>query len=299
MRLVDFPLLLSLSSFAVLSASAWAGTLLRKKRQVRSVHEDYASLLAATLTLMGLLIGFSFSMAVNRYDQRKNFEAQEANVIGTEYLRSDLLAVPADVARTHSLLIAYLDQRILFYTTRDSDRLEQISRRTTKLQSDLWSSVRGPAVKQPSVLATLTLSGMNEVIDSEGYTQAAWLNRIPRPAWILLEVIAIFSSAFMGFSLQAARPPVVMLFVLPLIVTVSVFLIADIDSPRGGTVNVHPSSLISLAASLRAESRPPGPHGTQTPQAGNSSLRFGDGRAHEGIERIDDRPCAAGGCAKH
>jgi hypothetical protein len=58
---------------------------------------------AAILTLLGLLIGFTFSMAVSRYDQRKNYEKEEANAIGTEYVRADLLPV-ADGARVRDLM---------------------------------------------------------------------------------------------------------------------------------------------------------------------------------------------------
>ena len=69
---------------------------------------------AATLTFLGLIIGFSFSMAVNRYDPRKNYEAAEANAIGTEYVRADLL--PADDAvRVRERLGKYVSQHIAFY----------------------------------------------------------------------------------------------------------------------------------------------------------------------------------------
>src|SRR5215469_18916641 len=81
-------------------------------------RQDFGIVIPATLTLLGLIIGFSFSMATGRYDQRKNDEAEEANAIGTEYLRLDLLP-RADVTQARSLLKQYLDQRILFYTTRN------------------------------------------------------------------------------------------------------------------------------------------------------------------------------------
>ncbi len=77
--------------------------------------------MTATLTLLALLIGFSFSMAINRYDQRKIYEEDEANAreLGTEYLRTDLLP-PVAATNVRTLLITYLDQRILFYETRDA-----------------------------------------------------------------------------------------------------------------------------------------------------------------------------------
>jgi hypothetical protein len=77
------------------------------------LRDDFGLILAATLTLLALIIGFRFSMATARYDQRKNYEEQEANAIGTEYVRADLLS-PIEAAKVRSLLGSYLDQRVLF-----------------------------------------------------------------------------------------------------------------------------------------------------------------------------------------
>jgi hypothetical protein len=160
-------------SVIVLWLSAWIGAFLRK-RSLEEVHrEDFAVVLAATLTLLGLIIGFSFSMATNRYDQRKTYEEAEANAIGTEYVRADLLPKP-DAARVTELLRTYLDQRIVFYKTRDETALRNINARTAQLQSDLWSAVVVPAGTKPTPASALVLSGMNDVLNSQGYAQAAW-----------------------------------------------------------------------------------------------------------------------------
>jgi len=124
------PLLIFVLSFAALWLTAWVGAWLRRKEreQEADFRDDFGVILAATLTLLALIIGFSFSMATTRYDQRKNYEEQEANAIGTEYLRADLLS-PVDAAKVRSLLRSYLDQRILFYTIHDEEELRQISAR--------------------------------------------------------------------------------------------------------------------------------------------------------------------------
>jgi hypothetical protein len=120
------PFLVLTLSFVVLWLSAGVGVALRNRRPPdEDMSHDLDALVAATLTLLGLIIGFSFSMASNRYDQRKNYEEAEANAIGTEYLRADLLPT-ADAARVRSLLVNYLDQRILFYKTGKGDQLRQI-----------------------------------------------------------------------------------------------------------------------------------------------------------------------------
>ena len=83
-------------------------------------------------------------MAVTRYDQRNNYEEAEANAIGTEYVRADLL--PAEsAARVRELLKKYLDQRISFYLTHDRHRIGQADADTEKLKAGLWSSILPPA----------------------------------------------------------------------------------------------------------------------------------------------------------
>jgi len=216
------------------------------------MRDDFGIILAATLTLLGLIVGFTFSMALGRYDQRKNYEEEEANAIGTEYLRAGLLPA-ADAAKVRALLLSYLDQRILFYTTRDEQQLAQIDARTAKLQAELWSAVQAPAVVQPTQVVALAVSGMNDVLNSQGYTQAAWWNRIPPAAWGLMGAIAICSVALVGFGARNAKAESKLLLVLPLVVAIAFFLIADIDSPRRGLIHVKPQNLLSLAQSLRSQ----------------------------------------------
>lgn len=112
-NLLDHPLLTLLVSLFAFWMSAQTGAWLarRARTQREEDPEEFMFVLGGTLTLLGLIIGFSFSMAVNRYDQRKNYEEQEANAIGTEYVRADLLA-SADGAKLRALLKNYLDLRI-------------------------------------------------------------------------------------------------------------------------------------------------------------------------------------------
>jgi hypothetical protein len=115
-NLTDNPLIVfALALFALwLSARIGSSFLKRRLNLEEGVREDFSIILAATLTLLVLIIGFSFLMGINRYDQRKNYEEAEANAIGTEYVRADLLPA-ADAARVRALLRNYLDDRILFY----------------------------------------------------------------------------------------------------------------------------------------------------------------------------------------
>jgi hypothetical protein len=251
--LMKFPALVFALSLFLLWLSVRIGTSFRKKHQLADdVREDLGVVLAATLTLLGLIIGFSFSMAISRYDQRKNYEEEEANAIGTEYLRAGLFPA-ANAQSIHALLASYLDQRISFYKSRDQQQLDQIGTDTAQLQAKLWSAVQGPAAAQPSPVTALVASGMNDVLNTQGYTQAAWLNRIPASAWGLMIAIAICSNLLLGYSLRHAESNSILLLVLPLVVSIAFFLIADIDSPRRGIIRVVPQNLLSLSQSLRSQ----------------------------------------------
>jgi hypothetical protein len=189
-------------------------------------------------------------MAVSRYDQRKNYEEAEANAIGTEYVRADLLPV-GDADKVRALLKKYLDQRILFYATGDHDRLAKINADTAELQNDLWSAVRPGAAAQPTAVVALAVSGMNDVLNSQGYTQAAWWNRIPIAAWALMSLIAFCCNLLIGYG--AHRKDWRTFLIVPVAVSIAFFLIADIDSPRGGSIRVAPQNLLSLSQSLHAQ----------------------------------------------
>ena len=249
MYLKDFPLLALVVSFGAMWLAAEIGSTLRKRVGPLKEEDrgDFGIVLSATLTLLGLLIGFSFSMAVSRYDQRKNYEEAEANAIGTEYVRADLLPA-GDASAVRELLKKYLDQRLLFYTTRDPRKLAKVNADTAELQSKLWSAARAPAAAQPTPIVALAISGMNDVLNSQGYTQAAWWNRIPRSAWVLMVIIALGCNVLIGYG--ARRTDRRIFLIVPIAVSISFFLIADIDSPRRGTIHVAPQNLLSLSQSL-------------------------------------------------
>ncbi len=249
----DFPILILLVSAIGLGLATWAGAAVLGRRWTLDEHtrSDYAGVAGAILTLLGLIIGFSFSMAVSRYDLRKGYEEAEANAIGTEFVRADLLPT-ADAQRVRVLLTTYVDLRIRDYETRDPADLRRLKAETGRVQDQLWSAVRGPATAQPTPLAALAVSGMNDVLNSQGYTQAAWWNRIPRSAWWLMAAIAIVGCTLVGFGMRAFKAEAYFVLVLPAVISISFFLIADIDSPRGGLIRVVPENLVDVAQTMRA-----------------------------------------------
>src|SRR5215469_11052162 len=138
----DHPHLLFIVTVIVQWGAAYGGDFVRRHwtTPVEDKRADFDLVRAATLTLLGLIIGFTFQMAITRYDQRKTYEREEANAIGTEYLRADLLpAEDADKVRT--LLVKYIQQRVLFYTVDNPASLARVDAETTNLENALWQTV--------------------------------------------------------------------------------------------------------------------------------------------------------------
>ena len=245
----NYPTLIFVITFFMLWLATWVGGRLgeRQKELKEEMMPDFNIILGATLTLLGLIIGFSYSMATARYDQRKVYEEAEANAIGTEYVRADLLGPAA--AQVKELLRQYTDLRIRFYVTRDRDEVARISQQTGQIQDQLWKAASEPAIAQPSPTRALAVAGMNDVLNSQGYTQAAWWNRIPEGAWALMSGIALLAHVLVGYGARKVRMGLFML--LPLAVAISFFLIADIESPRRGVIRVSPQNLMSLRAGLK------------------------------------------------
>ncbi len=243
------PLYVVVVALLLQGLAVFAGDWLRRRRsEVEDTErKDLAIILPATLTLLTLLIGFSFSMAANRYDQRKTMEEDEANAIGTEYARAELM--PAQTAHIRGLLSQYTDQRILFYKVTDSAQRQAVDAATARLQTALWDSVTPTALATPTPMTALAVSGMNDVLNAQGYTQAMFWNRLPPGAWFLMILVAGFCSFLFGYS--EYRTSRLRLWVLPVIVALPLGLIADMDSPRYGLIHVVPQNLLVLQATLK------------------------------------------------
>lgn len=248
--IIDNPFIVFLVFLVTQWIAAYIGDVFRRTvRPVKKVEqEDFNTVLTATLTLLALIIGFSFSMAVSNYHQRRDYEAAEANAIGTEYLRADLLPID-DRRKVRELLSRHTSQRISFYRGAEVG-INQSDSDNEKSQSELWTSIVHAATAQPTPVMALVLSGMNDVLSSQGNTLAAWRNRIPTVAWALLGLIAIVSNLLLGYRERSTG--LLVLLVLPIVASIAFFLIADIDSPYGGIIRVEPQNLIAISQSMTA-----------------------------------------------
>ncbi len=244
------PFYILILSLTILGGSVWCGGALlsRFKNRVAWSQTDFNLVQTATLTLLSLIIGFTFSMAIGRFDQRKMLEEAEANAISTAILRADLLASDSRV-QIKQLLVEYLEQRILFYTADEAD-LNKINTQTATLQNKLWGVAAQAANAQPTATTALAVASISDAISAEGHSQGAAWNTIPRPAWWLLAAIAVCANLMFGFGSHHFNSHKSILFTLPVIISITFFLIADIDSPRSGSIRVVPQNLTNLAQTL-------------------------------------------------
>jgi hypothetical protein len=233
--------------------SAWIGArALRSRPTEAGASVYYDIILGATLTLLSLIIGFTFSMAINHFDQRKGYESAEANAIRTAYLRADLLA-PADAENFRMLLGKYLEQRILFYEATNEEELPPIDARTAQLQAHLWSTVRASGTSIP-----LIVTAVNDVLNARSSADASWTNRISLEAWTLMAAIAICGNVLVGYGARNFSARTIPILILPpvFLISISLYLIDDIDSPRSGLIAVGPENLVLLADSLSDTAHP-------------------------------------------
>jgi hypothetical protein len=263
--LLNYPLLVFGISFLVFAFAVWFGNtvLSRYRTKDSETSEDLGIIQTATLTLLALIIGFTFSMAIDRHDQRETLEEGEANAIGTEYLRADLMPPTASLV-TKDLLRQYLDQRILFYSKQDRETIKDIHLKTDQLQNALWNQVLPIARSNQGATTALVVAGMNDVLNAQGYVQASWWNRIPGTAWTLMTAIAICANLLVGFGARNFKKNIALFMIFPFVIAVSFFLIADIDSPRGGVIRIEPRNLITLKNALSPQTKT-----TPSPQSSN------------------------------
>lgn len=240
MAALDHPFALFVVVLAIQWMAAFAGDQIRK--QVRPFREgertDFDVLRTGSLSLLGLLIGFSFAMAVSRYDARNNAEQAEANAISTAYLRAGLL--PAEQSsQVRDLLRKHLADRIAFYEDRGQNGAAAAQ---DQPRAELWNIMTKAAAAQPTPIVALAVSSINDVFSSQGTTQGAWLDRLPPAAWVLMGLIAVCCNLLLGYGEHRTST---LLLILPVIISIPFFLIADIDNPHRGIIHVAPHNLVA------------------------------------------------------
>lgn len=210
---------------------------------------------ASLLGILALLLAFTLSLALQRFDSRSVAVDEEANSIGTAYLRSQLL--PASVrAPVQSLFRAYIDLRV----KESSISLERASERdavlaeTNKVQNEMWQQARQAAAEEPNPVTTgLFIQSLNDLIDAFGRREAALNRHVPEMVLILLYFVFVVTASVIGYAvgIEGNRPSMAT-YVLIVLIVLLVFVVMDLDNPRRGFINVNYKSLTDLQQSITA-----------------------------------------------
>lgn len=219
------------------------------------IDSHLGMLQGSMLGLLALLLGFTFSLSVDRYETRKALVVEEANDIGTTWLRTQFLQ-PGDRQAAQDLLERYVQSRLGFYEAGiDTPVIERATQEANDIQRALWAiATRASAAEPGSHPVALFVETLNNLIDDSEKRMAALNNHVPDAVIALLLCIAGFAAMLISYGggVEGHRRPFLNAsFCLALAVVIT--LIMDIDRPRRGFITVSQGSMERLASSLATE----------------------------------------------
>jgi hypothetical protein len=226
----------------------------RRRCSEQEKEAPVGAMVGATLGLFALLLAFTFGFAAARFDARRQVLLDEANAIGTSYLRAELLAEPhREVVR--QLLREYVDVRLEAVRT---GMVEQALGRSEELHGKLWAQAVAVGEKNPnSIVVGLFIQSLNEVIDLHAKRVMVGLrSRIPGPIWCILYAVAILTLAAMGYhGGLAGTSRSLALLAVALTFSAVMWLIADLDRPAEGALKVSQQAMVDLRNSMNQPNR--------------------------------------------
>ncbi len=214
---------------------------------------------ASLVGILALLLGFTFSLSLQRFDQRSGAVVDEANAIGTAYLRSQLLPVSVR-GEVQELLRAYLGSRVQAsaVTLANQAERELLLAQAKEAQLALWAYARQAAEQDPNpVTSGLFIQALNELIDSFGRRDAALTRHVPEVVLLLLFGTFLMAGAIVGYAAGVAgHRASFVTYVMVALIVVLVFVILDLDRPRRGLIEVSRTSLVDLQGAIDARPNP-------------------------------------------
>jgi uncharacterized membrane protein len=213
-----------------------------RKEQINAIAEGL-------FVLLSLLLSFTLTMAVSRYDHRRDLVVKEADAIGTTYLRAATLGQPYQ-GNVEQLLRSYVDARIDFFATGfHPDQVEQAVKDSHRLQQELWENQVAVSQRDRTSVAVAFMNSLNEVIDLDSQSMAALQNRIPARVWTLIIIVALIAVFTRGLTLK--RRFWLTLALGPITVAIAAGLIADLDNSGSGFIRVDQGPLYRLKADIQ------------------------------------------------
>lgn len=240
------------ASLAMILLAAELGHRIGHVRFRRAEHEKeptVGGIVAAELGLLAFLLAFTFSLAASRFEARRETLLDEANAIGTTYLRAGMLPEPRRT-EIQKLLREYVDVRL---SAADEGKLEAGIRRSTEIHEQLWNRAIAAAKEDPRSIPTgLFVQSLNEVIDLHAKRVFVAIgSRVPILVWVVLITVAIFSFGSMGYHsglTGAGRSPLV--FPLALTFAVVIWMVVDLERPQEGLLRVSQKPMMELRSTM-------------------------------------------------
>ena len=252
---------ITLGLFVALIGSSFLGFRMGRyfaRRGRAALQSQVQTIEAAMLTLLGLLLAFTFSIAASRFDSRKQVCVQEANAIGTAYLRTSLMPRSELAEHLRGLLRQYVEVRLDVYTHYlDAEARKLQKQRLGDLQQDMWRIVAAGSRDQPmNVAVTLLVQAMNELIDLAETQSALFENHVPENILIFLFTLATVVIGVVSYmnGLSLDRQPSLM-FLLAGIIAMTIFLLIDLDRPLRGLIRVAPASMQRTKVAMKVDDR--------------------------------------------
>jgi hypothetical protein len=217
-------------------------------------NTDYDGyIVSAVLGLLALLLGFTFSLAIGRFEERRELVITESNAISTAYLRTQLLEAPHR-GRLSQLLVEYLDNKITLAKT-DYSEVKPLLAKDDALLTSIWAATAAAfdSVKK-TPFSNALIDSINKMIDLDASRRAARTSPIPTEVFVVLLIYLIGAAGVLGYVLAGGRGLLVAGFLLVLF-SMSLLLILDLDRPVSGLIHEDQRPLELLRASI--QSRPP------------------------------------------
>ncbi len=239
-------------------ASVECGYRLGRHRYKRTQGEQDAPIsevVAALLGLLALIVAFTFGFGAQRFDIRRQTVLDEANAIGTTYLRTQMLPERGEEIRT--LLRQYVDVRLRAVV---ADNLEEGVRLSENLQNEIWTEAAALGAKNPSSFVVgLFIQSLNEMIDLHAKrVQVGLRNRVPPAIWSVLLAISIVALGAMGYHAgQAGGRRSFAVLAVAFSFSAMIGLIADLDRSQQGLLNVGQHAMIDLKRSMNPPANRP------------------------------------------
>jgi hypothetical protein len=202
---------------------------------------------SAVLGVLGLLLGFTMSMAVARFDLRRQLVMEEANAIDTTWHRSQILPAPGNQEFT-GILRKYVDQRIHYAAEKDDNRLPGEREAAERLQDELWSRATGFAMTdQRSVPAGLLMQSLNQMIDMEAARWTAFVTHVPESVMFGNLALALLSITMIGYGFGlVGRRHMFSTVMLAISISGVLMVITDLDRPREGFIKISQQPMIDV-----------------------------------------------------